>query len=279
MVRVQARELCTGEQKIPGSSPGSPAKWRYRLAVRTSGSQPGNRGSIPLSATKIMQHSLLYLVITAGLLDSFNPCAIAVLLIFITLMLTLRKSRRTILVLGLTYIAAVYLTYLIIGLGLLRTIHLFNIPAIFTQVIGWLLIFWGLWGLKDYFFPKLPLRLSTSLRSRQIIASWADRMNVPATIVMGFLVAIFGFPCTGGIYLATLALLSARETYLKGIFYLLLYNLMFVLPLIVIFAATANRFVAEKIINWNEKNSSVFRLVISSITLILGLVLVFWLTR
>jgi len=221
--------------------------------------------------------SSLYLVITAGFLDSFNPCAIAVMLIFIALMLTFEKSRRTIIILGSTYIAAVFLTYLIIGLGLLRAVHLFNIPQIFTQIIGWVLIIWGIWSLKDYFFPKLPLRLSISLKGRQIIASYADKFTVPATAVMGFLVSIFGFPCTGGIYLATLAMLSARETYLKGIVYLLIYNLMFVMPLIIIFLGTANRFVAEKFINLNEKNAPLLRLIIGIITMAMGLILVFYL--
>ncbi len=226
-----------------------------------------------------MTHSLLYQVIFAGLLDSFNPCAIAILLIFIALMFTFKKARRVIIVLGLTYILAIYLTYLGIGVGLLRAVHLFNIPKYFTEFIGWVLIIWGLWGFKDYFFPKLPIRLSTSLKSRRIIAFWADKFSIPATLVMGFLVAIFGFPCTGGIYLATLALLSEKETYLRGISYLLIYNLMFVLPLIIIFFGAGNRFIAERIINWNEKNSGNFRLIISCITLILGLVLVFYLTK
>ncbi len=226
-----------------------------------------------------MNHSLFYLVVSAGLLDSFNPCAIAILLIFIALMLTLKKDRRTIVILGLTYIFSVYITYLVIGVGLLRAIHLFSIPQIFTQIIGWILVTWGLWSVKDFFFPKLPWRLSISLSGRQIIAKYAQKVTIPATLLMGFLVAIFGFPCTGGIYLATLALLSVKETYLKGIFYLLIYNLMFVLPLILIFAATTNRLVAEKIINLNEKNSPVFRLIIGLITLVMGLILVLWLTK
>lgn len=224
-------------------------------------------------------NSSLWLVITAGLLDSFNPCAIVVLLVFIALMLTLKKERKTIFVLGLTYIFAVYLTYFAIGVGLLRAIHLFNIPLYFTRVIGWVLVIWGIWSIKDYFFPKLPFRLSISLRGRQIIASWAEKVTIPATLVMGFLVAIFGFPCTGGIYLATLALLSAQETYLRGILYLLVYNLMFVTPLVIIFMTTTNRLVTEKLINLNEKNSPLFRLIIGLITLAMGLILVLWLTR
>src|SRR3990167_8155265 len=226
-----------------------------------------------------MTNNSLFLVITAGLLDSFNPCAIAVLLIFMALMLTLKKERKTIIILGISYIFAVYLTYFAIGLGLLKTMFLFNLPTIFSRIVGSVLIGWGLWSLKDYFFPKLPWRLSISLKGRQIIASYADKFTIPATAIMGFLVAIFGFPCTGGIYLATLAMLSARETYIKGILYLLLYNLMFVAPLIIIFAATANRFVAEKLINLNEKNAPLLRLIIGLITMAMGLVLVFWLVR
>jgi len=226
-----------------------------------------------------MNHSLFLLVITAGLLDSFNPCAIAILLIFMALMLTYQKSRRVILTLGATYILAVYFTYFVIGLGLLRAVHLFNIPQIFTQIIGWVLIIWGLWSLKDYFFPKLPLRLSISLKGRQIIAIYADRFSIAATAVMGFFVAIFGFPCTGGIYLATLALLSIKGTYLKGVGYLLIYNLMFVMPLIIIFLAAANRYVAERLINLNEKNAPLMRLIVGLITMAMGGVLVFFLAR
>ena len=226
-----------------------------------------------------MTNNSLFLVITAGLLDSFNPCAIAVLLIFMALMLTLKKERKTIIILGISYIFAVYLTYFAIGLGLLKTLFLFNLPTIFSEIVGAVLIGWGLWSLKDYFFPKLPFRLSLSLKSREIVAGFAERFSVPATLLMGFLVAIFGFPCTGGIYIATLALLASQETYFKGLLYLLLYNLMFVLPLIIIFAAATNRLVAEKLIDLNEKNQRLFRLIIGLITMVLGLALVFWLKR
>ena len=224
-----------------------------------------------------MTNNSLFLVVSAGLLDSFNPCAIAVLLIFIALMLTLKKPRKIIFTLGITYILAVYLTYFAIGLGLLKTMFLFNLPTIFSRIVGSVLIGWGLWSLKDYFFPKLPFRLSLSLKSREIVAGYAERFTISATLLMGFLVAIFGFPCTGGIYIATLALLASQETYFKGLLYLLLYNLMFVLPLIIIFLAATNRLVAEKLIDLNEKNQPLFRLIIGLITLVLGLALVFWL--
>ena len=226
-----------------------------------------------------MTNNSLFLVVSAGLLDSFNPCAIAVLLIFIALMLTLKKPRKIIFTLGITYILAVYLTYFAIGLGLLKTMFLFNLPTIFSRIVGSVLIGWGLWSLKDYFFPKLPFRLSLSLKSREIVAGYAERFTISATLLMGFLVAIFGFPCTGGIYIATLALLASQETYFKGLLYLLLYNLMFVLPLIIIFAAATNRLVAEKLIDLNEKNQRLFRLIIGLITMVLGLALVFWLKR
>jgi len=58
----------------------------------------------------MLSKPLLPLVITTGLLDSFNPCAIAILLIFIGLLLTLRRNRKIVILMCLSYIASVYIT-------------------------------------------------------------------------------------------------------------------------------------------------------------------------
>lgn len=219
---------------------------------------------------------LLPFVLVAGFLDSFNPCAIAVLLIFIALMFTLRKSRRTILVIGSTYILAVFLTYLAIGLGLLKMINLFGIPHLISLVAAWIVIAGGVWGLKEYFFPGKFRIFSIPLKARQTIANWAHRATIPAAAITGFLVGFFEFPCSGAIYVATISLLNAKATFLKGLLYLLLYNFMFVLPLIIIFAVTTNRMVAEKLINLDEKYSSQMRLATALIMMAIGLSILIW---
>jgi cytochrome c biogenesis protein CcdA len=76
---------------------------------------------------------MLPLVITNGLVDSFNPCAIGVLLIYISILLGTNASRKFVLLFGGFYIFATFATYFLIGLGILHVIHLFGVPHLF----GW----------------------------------------------------------------------------------------------------------------------------------------------
>lgn len=219
---------------------------------------------------------LLPFVLSAGLLDSLNPCAIAVLLLFIALMFTLRKNRATIITLGLIYITAVYLTYFGIGLGLLKIIHIFGVPHFMAILGAWIVIAVGAWGLKDVMFPGSFQILTIPLGSRQLIASWLMKATVPAIIVAGLLVGLTEFPCSGAIYLATLGLLTSKTTYLTGILYLLIYNLMFVLPLIIILFIATNRYITEKLINLDEANSVRLRLISSLIMIGIGISILVW---
>ncbi|MDP2777218.1 MAG: hypothetical protein Q8O48_06225, partial [Anaerolineales bacterium] len=73
-------------------------------------------------------------VIVAAAVDGINPCAFTVLLLFITAMLATMQTggqsvnaiRARLLVQGGIYIAAVFLTYLALGIGLLKTLFFFT---------------------------------------------------------------------------------------------------------------------------------------------------------
>ncbi|AKM82654.1 TPA: hypothetical protein DD449_01050 [Candidatus Berkelbacteria bacterium] len=219
---------------------------------------------------------LLHFVIAAGLLDSFNPCAIAVLLIFIALMFTLSKNRSAILSMGFVYIMFIFLTYLAIGLGLLKIITIFSIPHLIVKIGAWIVIIVGLWGLKDTLFPGKRNILAIPIGSRQLIASWATKATIPAAAVTGILVGLTEFPCSGAVYIATLTLLSSSTTFLKGLIYLIVYNFMFVLPLIVLLLIAANRMILEKMINLDEMNSDRIRVISALIMIGIGIVILKW---
>lgn len=221
---------------------------------------------------------VLHFVLISGLLDSFNPCAIAVLLLFIALLFTLKKSHAVILTTGLVYIAAVYLSYLAIGVGLLKVVNLFGVPHLISIIGAWIVIAVGIWGLKEYFFPDKFNILTIPISSRQIIAKWATKATYPTAFIAGILLGIFEFPCSGAIYLATIGLLNAQATFMKGLVYLLLYNLMFILPLLVIMFLASNRMIVEKMINLDEENSSRLRLITSLIMIAIGAVILIWFT-
>lgn len=202
-------------------------------------------------------------VFISALIDSINPCAITILLLMIGLMFSMQKSRKAILAMGFFYILAVYVTYFLIGLGFLKVVVLFNIADLVAYIAVAILLIIGLINIKDYFFPSfLPkLNLRISLDSRQLISDWIFKASIPAIIVVGFLVAITEFPCSGGVYFAILGLLAVKTTFWQGFSYLLFYNLIFVLPLIIIYLVTTNRMVAEKMVNSIEglgKKSQLF---------------------
>jgi cytochrome c biogenesis protein CcdA len=219
---------------------------------------------------------LLPFVISAGLLNSLNPCAIAILLIFIAFMLTLRKSRKVILGMGAIYIISLFLTYLAIGLGLLKVVYFFNIPNLVSKIGAYIVIIIGIWGLFDSIFKTKFHILAIPISARQVIAGWATKVTIPAAAFTGVLVGISEFPCAGAIYIATLTLLSTKTTFLIGFLYLCLYNLMFVLPLIILLLVTTNRIVAEKLINLDEKNSPVIRISLALIMIIIGISILIW---
>ncbi|TSC97465.1 MAG: Cytochrome c bioproteinis protein transmembrane region [Candidatus Berkelbacteria bacterium Licking1014_2] len=220
---------------------------------------------------------MLYLVLTNGLVDSLNPCAIGILVFYLGLLLSLQSKRKLLLIFGLFYIISIYTTYLFIGLGLFKTFHFFGIHNFFGWLAAILIIFLGLHSLKEYFFPRIQIPIISPFLSRCRIIRWNTNISIASAVILGFLVGICEFPCSGGIYLATVALLSAKETFFKGLSYLLLYNLMFVLPLVIIFVGVGN----PTFFNWfrgaQTKYGFLVKLLMGLSMTISGILLIIWL--
>ena len=87
-----------------------------------------------------------------------------------------------------------------------------------------------------------------------------EKGSIPTAFLLGGLVGICEFPCTGGPYLMVLGLLHDSSTYLSGLGYLLLYNLIFILPLVVILSIAGNSAVLEKVRSWQELEKGWMRL-------------------
>ncbi len=216
---------------------------------------------------------MLPLVIVNGLIDSFNPCAIGIFLIYLSMLFMMKKERAKIFQISLAYILSIYILYLLIGLGLIRVIFFFGIPHLITFIGAIIIVLVGGLSIKDYFFPNSMFSTKIPYGARQLILKWAYKASWPAAAVVGLLVGISGFPCAGGIYVATLGLLSQKATFIQGFFYLLLYNLMFVMPLIVIYTVTANQKVAMKMTDWQEREKNHLKLIMGIIMLVLGFII------
>jgi len=222
------------------------------------------------------ERSLLPLVLTTGFLDGLNPCAFAVLLFFIAFLFTIRRTSASIWAMGLTYVAAIYLAYFLIGLGLMQAVLFAGSHHLMAKIGSWLVIGLGLINLKDYFFPQLPIHLRIPTIAHGTIQDWLKRATFPAAAVGGFLVGLCTFPCSGGIYVAIVGLLAAKTTYLQGVGYLGIYNLAFVLPLLIILAGVGNRRVMHRIRLVEQSSRRWVRLATGLGMVAVGIVILIW---
>jgi len=216
---------------------------------------------------------LMPMVLGTGLSDGINPCAIAVLIFFIALLYKLKRTTKNILGMGILYILIIYLTYLAIGLGLFKAVRLSNQPHLMAKIGSYLLIALGAINVKDFFFPKLPISLKTPKIFHKSIENWLSKATIPAVGIGAFLVGLCTFPCSGGIYVAIIGLLASTAP-MKGLGYLLVYNLMFVMPLFAILIVSSRRVALwGAVARLQRKNENTFRLSVGVLMMLLGVVI------
>ncbi len=192
-------------------------------------------------------HGFLPVIAISALIDSINPCAISVLFLTITFLFSLGKNRKFVLISGGVYILAIAIIYTLIGLGALQALNFLNVPNIMAKIGASILLLYTIIGLINEFFPSFPIELKIPESTHATLAKVIEKGSIPAFFVLGALVAMFEFPCTGGPYLFVLTLLHDYANFWKGFWYLIIYNLVFVLPLILILAFATNKIMIEKI--------------------------------
>jgi cytochrome c-type biogenesis protein len=219
---------------------------------------------------------LVPLVLVSGLLDGVNPCAIAVLLLSLAVLFTLQRTRRQVLLTGAVYVFMIFVAYLGIGLGLFGAIVFSGEQHLAARIGSWLLILLGLVNVKDYFWYGVGPSLSVPKVSHETIKGWLQRATLPSAAVAGFLVGLCTFPCTGGIYVAILGLLSTQTTYWEGLSYLLIYNVMFILPLVVLLLALGNRRSVGALARWQAQNKRMVKLGTGVVMVVMGAGILLW---
>jgi len=213
------------------------------------------------------------ILIGAAIIDSINPCAFGVLIFLLAYLIKTRKKKEKLLIHGLTYIFAVFLTYLLAGILLLPVIgSLGSTSVFFYGVIGVLTIIFGLLELKDVFWygqgPSLSLLPGASKR----IKMYAKHISgsLASSFFLGVFVALVELPCTGAVYLAILSLFTLHGVQANTVAWLVLYNLIFVLPLVVILFGFYSGIKAETFERWRKGNRKMMRLAIGLLLLLLG---------
>jgi len=226
----------------------------------------------------------LPIVIAAALIDSINPCVFGVLIFLIAYMSKVFRSPRRMLVGGLIYSAAVYSTYLALGFGIIRVTVSVGVSNLFYWLAALIAIFAGLLEIKDFFAYGRGLSLQLIPGSAERIKLYTSKIgdyaeknflvSMAIAVFLGIFVVFVELPCTGAPYFAILALLAKGELS-QAVPYLLLYNLVFILPLFVIIGMSYFGTSSEAFEGWRKRNRALMRGLIGTFLIVLGVYMIY----
>lgn len=188
-----------------------------------------------IEAKQLAEALTIPALIVAAAADSVNPCTFAVLILLLgTLLVAGRRGK--VLWVGLSFVAAIYISYFLMGLGIFTAIQSAGVQRPFVLAVSSLAILLGLWNMKDYFAYGKWFTIEVPQRWRPVVKRLtSSAVTIPGAFVVGVLDSFFLLPCSSGPYFAILALLhGVGVSRLLGVLYLLLYNFIFVIPLLLI---------------------------------------------
>lgn len=217
----------------------------------------------------------LGIVLGSAAVDSINPCAIGVLVLMVSVVLGNGGKVSRLLLLGGLYIFAVFATYLLAGLGLVY--FLGAIPLYVTEylsiAVGSLVIFAGILEIKDFFWYGQGLSLQIPAVFAAKIKQMSSNITVPSVILLGAFVSAVELPCTGAPYLAIISILSTNFN-ASAFLLLVIYNIVFVAPLIIILLLVAAGVKVSAVKQWKQDNKHYMRLATGGLLLALGWLLI-----
>ena len=228
-------------------------------------------------------------IAVSGLIDGINPCAFATIIFFISYLTLINRKGKELLWVGVMFTLAVFLTYFLIGTGALKIVTSLSIlpivRKIFVFVMAAVSAILAFISLSDYLkFKKtgqpceatlqLPERMKKMIHST-IRKNVKTRNFIIMAAATGFLVSILELACTGQIYLPTLIFISnVPELRTNALLYLLVYNLMFVIPLIMVFLFTYWGTSSQQWTDFSKKNFGKMKLLMTFIFFGLAILLV-----
>jgi len=222
-------------------------------------------------------------ILLAGLLEGLNPCALATLVFFISYLTMVGRTRKEIFWVGMGFTGAGFVTHLLLGLGILGFIQHLSFLPLFSRIVYLITfvfsIFLGILSLYDYVQLKrgrpsrMTLQVPDSLKKRihRIIRTREGELEADkegkstrfllSAMVIGFIVTLLQSTCTSQVYLPTILFVtnipSLRDS---AIFYLILYNIVYILPLVAIFGIVYWGTTSEQLSFFLQRRASTIKL-------------------
>jgi cytochrome c biogenesis protein CcdA len=225
-------------------------------------------------------------ITSLALVNSVNPCQIAMLVMVLVAILTQNPGKRKkVLFSGLAFIIAVYIGYLFYGIILVQLFQTFTdflrqgaiyvkyFFAALSMLVGGLQI-------KDFFFYKRgSFATEMPLSFRPKAKRFINKITSPiGAFIVGFVITLFLGPCTmAPLLIATQSL--SQLGILGALPWLLYFNLIIILPLIVITLIISFGFTtAEHVSEWKERNVRILHLIAGILLFGIGIaILLGWL--
>jgi len=250
---------------------------------------PVQAASIETCAPVLSLNPTTLAVVGAAAVDSINPCALAILILLMASMLLAEeepgteqsesKKRRRTLLTGLSFILAIFLAYFLIGFSIFNLIRNCTLPysGYFYKIVGSIAIIIGLFNLKDYFWYGKGFLMEVPLSWRPKMKSLIRRIASPAgAFIIGLLVSLFLLPCTSGPYIVIIGMLAAKKiATIKAVSYLVLHNIVFVLPMLAMVFIIHFGLSVEKAEEWRKQKLRLLHLVAGVILIGLGIAILF----
>lgn len=220
----------------------------------------------------------VFTLVLAGL-DSFNPCAFFVLLFLLSLLVHAR-SRGHMLLIGGTFVFFSGLVYFLFMAAWLNLFMVVGELAWVTTLAGLVAVFIALINIKDFFWLHRGISLSIPEHAKphlyQRVRSLLNTGRLPAvllgTVALALVANSYELLCTAGFPMVFTRILTANELAPSAYYgYLLLYNLIYIIPLLLIVGAFSLTLGARKL---SERGGRLLKLLAGLMMLELGLVLI-----
>jgi len=183
------------------------------------------------------------LVVVSGLVDGTNPCAIALVLLLLSSLLFFVRDENKMFRIGFAYIGAVFVTYFLIGVafsGFIETVLSWTYYEEVSRFVKYALVtlIWvaAVINIKDVLQKDYEFTLDVAKKRIYKLMHAFVKIDWITALGLGVVVTIFELPCSLPLYAGSIALLTEAFGYEQTVLYLLLYSLMFIVPLLVIFA-------------------------------------------
>ena len=240
-----------GQDALIGAEEITPAELEGLVERYTSGGAEQTWASIDAGTLPVLPRAMT--VALAGLVDGLNPCAFATLVFLVAYLAAGQRRGLEVIAVGGAFTLGVFLAYVAVGLGLYRVLELlgnslttfgrwvYGFTAALCAVLA-ILSFLDFLKARRGMITDMSLSLPPALRTRinaVIRRSQQTRSIILASFLTGVAISLLELACTGQVYLPTIIFISSiPELRAQAIFYLVLYNLLFVLPLAVVFVVT-----------------------------------------